>query len=684
MQAATPETVLGTFDGSSVRYLDTEFEFRRSEGKYSVLVRERGSDAQRYEVPYTFGFYPLQQYLAKLPGGRLQALPVAWDSRAEKDGGQRWYALESDLPWQHVGFNWNTSCAECHSTGLQKNYDVETNSYDTRWDAINVDCAACHGDGEGHRQWLQSGMRREVANKGFPVSLNESGHWQRSVDEAIAHRQDRPGGEQLSTCGQCHSRRSKIGEWHPGLNLLDHTLPATALPPLYFGDGQIRDEVFVAGSFMQSKMHAAGVVCSNCHEPHSLKLRAEGDALCLQCHSADTFATPNHHGHDKGSAACIDCHMPATTYMGVDARRDHRFSVPMPALSQQLGSPNPCRSCHTDNETGWPAEAEARLNDRLESNRPEYLMARLAGGDTGAAANARYQLDTDSLPVMIQSVMLELLGDDAIAGNMELARSKLSSADAMVRVAAMRSFERLPLQSRWAVLKTMLTDSVGAVRMEAARILADMPHDRLAVDERDAVQKASAEYLMYLKANLDNPAVAINLGGYYAQRGDTAKAEQSYQQALVVDPQYTPAFLQLAELDRQRGDIDGEQRWLAEAVESAPDNAQVYYARGMHRVRQKDYSAGIEDFEKANQLSPYTPTYVITLAIALENRGDAQSAMQLLDSFMKTRPQHLQALQLAARYALKYKRKEQARKYLQQWLQLEPGNPQANRWLRSL
>jgi hypothetical protein len=40
-----------------------------------------------FEVKYTFGVYPLQQYLIEFPDGRLQVLSIAWDSRPKGKGG---------------------------------------------------------------------------------------------------------------------------------------------------------------------------------------------------------------------------------------------------------------------------------------------------------------------------------------------------------------------------------------------------------------------------------------------------------------------------------------------------------------------------------------------------------------------------------------------------------------------
>ena len=125
-------------------------------------VRTDGEDGKLadFTVKYVFGVYPLQQYLLPLSRGRLQALSIAWDARPAEEGGQRWYHLYPDevissddpLHWTGPYQNWNTRCAECHSTDLVKNYNAADRSFATTYEEINVGCEACHGPGENHMQ----------------------------------------------------------------------------------------------------------------------------------------------------------------------------------------------------------------------------------------------------------------------------------------------------------------------------------------------------------------------------------------------------------------------------------------------------------------------------------------------------------------------------------------------------
>ena len=148
--------------------------------------------------------------------------------------------------------------------------------------------------------------------------------------------------------------RRGLRSWQAVSRLLS---PGVLDRPLYHADGQQRDEVYNWGSFLQSKMYANGVTCSDCHNPHSGKLRAEGNALCATCHLPSKYDTAAHHHHKPASAgaACVGCHMPSATYMVVDPRHDHSLRMPRPDLSVKLGTPNACNGCHTNRDARWAA-----------------------------------------------------------------------------------------------------------------------------------------------------------------------------------------------------------------------------------------------------------------------------------------------------------------------------------------
>ena len=333
MQEATPNTILGDFDNAQFHYHGLTTTFSRRGDDYFITTDNATGALETFPVKYVFGVEPLQQYLLPLPGGRLQALAIAWDTRPVQAGGQRWYHLYEEEPvragnplhWTGGYFNWNTSCAECHSTDVKKRYNAETDQFDTHYEQIDVGCEACHGPGSTHQQLAQQGAL-SAEQTGFEMSLSARGVWQWPEGAHIARRTETLDNTvQIDTCGRCHARRSTLGDYHPGRPLLDTHRLALIDTPLYWPDGQIRDEVYVYGSFIQSKMHQAGVVCTNCHNPHSNELIAKGNAVCGQCHTAAQYDTPSHHRHPAQSAgtACVACHMPSQIYMGVDLSLIH-------------------------------------------------------------------------------------------------------------------------------------------------------------------------------------------------------------------------------------------------------------------------------------------------------------------------------------------------------------------------
>ncbi|MFL9829092.1 cytochrome c3 family protein, partial [Rhodoplanes sp. SY1] len=350
-------------------------------GKFQVETDGVDGKPAVFDIKYTFGIDPLQQYLVEFPDGRLQALSIAWDSRPKDQGGQRWFHLYPDehirhddvLHWTRLNQNWNFMCAECHSTGVRKNYDATSDRYATTWAEISVGCEACHGRGSRHVAWARDREswwpfgKTEDPAKGLVVRFDErrdvtwpiderTGNARRSVAPALLRKE-------VETCGLCHARRGAFSEdWSPGRWLSDTHAVSPIARSLYHADGQMLDEVYNYGSFKQSRMFAAGVTCGDCHDPHSAKLRFPGDNTCLQCHSSDTYAGVKHTGHASTSPpiGCASCHMPVRTYMVVDPRHDHGFRVPRPDLSVKLGTPNACNDCHADKPAAWAAAAVER------------------------------------------------------------------------------------------------------------------------------------------------------------------------------------------------------------------------------------------------------------------------------------------------------------------------------------
>ena len=390
--------MLGDFDDAKFRHSGIESRFFRRDGKF--MVRTDGPDGKLadFEISYTFGVWPLQQYLIEFPGGRYQTLGIAWDAREKSEGGQRWFHIypnekmdyRDQLHWTGMYQNWNLQCAACHSTNLRKGYDAASNTYKTTFSEINVACEACHGPASRHVEWAKQAKPPYSAkdDKGLitlKTRWNEA--WKFAATDVASAQRDRPAdAAAMNTCAACHARRSTITEnGTPGAPLEDTHRLALLTAPNYYADGQQREEVYVWSSFLQTTMYQRGVTCMDCHEPHALKLRAEGNALCVRCHNAAAFDTEKHHFHKAGTkgAQCVECHMPAQNYMVVDARRDHGIRSPRPDLSVALGSPNACTQCHADRKPGWAIAAMDQWYGKTWRDRPHYGTYAACCDDSG-------------------------------------------------------------------------------------------------------------------------------------------------------------------------------------------------------------------------------------------------------------------------------------------------------------
>lgn len=640
MLAATDAAVLASFDGSTLANFAETATFTRNDEQFQVTIESPGDDTATHDLPFTFGLDPLQQFLAPAPGGRLQALPFAWDTRPEDAGGQRWFSLQPDeyiddadaLHWMGPNYNWNFMCAECHSTNVRMNYDAATDSFDTRFDEISVGCEACHGPGSTH---IEQAERSEFdSSYGLAVTLDDRSvsSWVMNPDTGIAEHSGERRQQQVDSCGQCHSLRSPLlQEYAFGRPLADTHRVSLLEDQLYFADGQIREEVYVYGSFLQSRMFAAGVTCSDCHEPHSADLRAgdEPNDSCATCHLPERFAVPDHSRHDAGDAGCVDCHMPERTYMQVDERRDHSFRIPRPALSQHVDSTDACLACHTDRDRDWSVSAYA---EHFGSEAPAedhygFVLEAARRGHANASIAALYD-DVDTPPI-VKATAVSLLRPPLSANDGMLIGSALDHADPLVRRSALEALALLPPETRIDVALPLLEDPIQSVRTEAARALADLG-DLLPYAARNSFATAAAEYRSSL-TNLANRAESLlALGNFERALGNQQAAETHYRAALAKDARGASARINLSDLLRSVGREAEAGALLEEGIELVPDDAALRYAYALHLVRRSETNAALDELRRAGNLAPDEARYAFALGIALNSSGNSAEAVRVL------------------------------------------------------
>jgi predicted CXXCH cytochrome family protein len=648
MQPADNNTVLGDFNNASMTHYGVTSTFFKKDGAFMVRTEGPDGSLRDYAIEYTFGVEPLQQYLIEFPGGRLQALGLAWDTRPEEQGGQRWFHLypdekiahDDELHWTRPGQNWNSMCAECHSTHLRKSYDPAARTFSTTWSEIDVSCEACHGPGSKHVAWAghKPGWEALEATKGLVIALDERKDVRWTIDPRTGNASRsrvRNGAKEIEMCARCHARRSPISKGYVhGEPFMDHYRPRLLDEGLYFSDGQIDGEVYVYGSFLQSRMYQQGVTCSDCHEPHSLQLRAPGNGVCLQCHAAEKYDSAGHHFHKAESrgASCAECHMPPKTYMVVDPRHDHSMRIPRPDLSVQLGTPNACTNCHADRSAEWATKQVKEWYGRDAQGWQRYAGVLRAARDGELDAGRKLaELAQDSrTPGIARATALAGLGPYLSPETIDAIIQGLADDDPMLRLVALEALEPLPVAVRARFAFPLLHDRVRAVRIEAARMLAGIPVADLPAEQRSRLEKGFDEYLQAQQAMAERPEAQLSMGNLYAARGMTAQAISAYRTATELDPAFVPAYVNTAELLRSLGDEAEAEAMLRRATAVIPDNGDLYHALGLSLVRQKRTEEAVEALEQAARLSPDNARYVYVYAVALSSAGDTGQAIMVL------------------------------------------------------
>jgi tetratricopeptide (TPR) repeat protein len=674
MSVADENSVLGDFNDAefSDPYTGKKSRFFRQDGKF--LVETEGPDGKNgtYTISHTFGHYPLQQYLVPFPGGRLQCLSIAWDVERKI-----WYRLPPyDVPdhtdwlhWTRGGQTWNGMCAECHSTRLRKGFNLESESYSTTWFEINVGCEACHGPGSEHVKWarLPALARPQLKNHALVLPAGNASPQ-----------------EQIVTCAPCHSRRYQLGDNdHSSGELLDIMVPALLSEGLYHADGQIREEVYVYGSFTQSKMYQRGVKCSDCHDMHSLKTHRQGNDLCLQCHRASEYDTESHHFHQKTHEGkpsqgylCVKCHMPGQYYMGIDYRPDHSLRVPRPDLSEKLATPNGCSTgdCHGDKPLSWVVEKYTAWYGRdVKLHYGEILSAGRAG--VPEALEKLQGLAKDGLlPAIVRATALSLLANYPGPQTTAILQDALMSEEPLLRHTALSLLDRVDQETALQLIAPKLYDPVKAVRQLAAMKLATLPLEKIREHDRPVFRESLAEYRTAMEYNSDFAPQRYNLGNLERDLGDREKAIRHFTEAIAIDDQFFPAKVNLAmEYNKIAKNEDAERllrevlaarpemyevayslglllsemekledasHFLTMAADGMPGYSRARYNQGLALLKQKRWQEGAESLEKAVTAAPDSEEYFITLINLYINFRMYDKARTLAERVLKEVPQH--------------------------------------------
>lgn len=675
MKRADSSSVRGNFNNTRFRHQGETYRFFKDDSLFKVEVPGKEGQRQIFQISYTFGWEPLQQYLVDFGNGKYQALNVAWDAERKE-----WFALNPEerfrhgdwMHWTGGAMNWNTMCADCHSTYLKQNYISSADSFNTKWSDINVSCEACHGPGSDHVALMQSEDSSRVTIERIRKDLRlTSGSSQM---------------DQLNQCAQCHSLREDLTDnyEHKG-DFFDHYNLTLLNPASYFPDGQIKGEVYVYGSFLQSKMFKEGVKCTDCHNPHTLELKAsiKDNSLCLSCHDPQ-YNTAEHHFHEPNTEAsrCVNCHMTGRYYMEVDFRRDHSFRIPRPDQSKAYGTPNACNNCHEQKSAEWAANAVERW---YGSDRKKHFSDVLVKANSvGAVAKRELrQLVGDTVnPDIARATAVWYLGQFPDTENIEQLRQALNDPSPIVRASAARAIGNLSSEEKKKVLPDALDDSIRSVRVAAAGGLAEFSVADFSMVYKNPFKKALQEYKRYLDVNQYFPHGLMNRGQFYEKRGQLEKAMQAYEAALEKDPHFNPARINLAYLANQQGDNNRAQKLFKQVIKQEPDYGAAYYSLALLLAEEKQMDEALKYFELASEKMPENARLYYNWAIALQRQGKPVQSEKAYLKAIDLEPENMDYRYGICTLYIQQNEYQKALKHAQKLSERHPNNQQVQQLMQ--
>ncbi len=664
MDYATDSTVLGDFNDVELNYGGMVHKLYKRGASFFAWTDGEDGTMQEFEIKYVFGFYPLQNYMVEFDKGRIQVLALTWNSMdmewyhmADSVYKNEKYDHENWLHWTNQAQNWNSMCADCHSTNLEKGYNAVTKEYNTTWSEIDVSCEACHGPSSRHVAWaeIDSLKRPKIQNFGLEVKTG-----------GISSQQFVDG------CARCHSRRMAFGDYpHNHSKVYQHTDFSLPRPPEYYIDGQILDEDYVYASFTQSKMYMLNISCKNCHDAHSGELILEGNALCLQCHVAEKYNDYSHHFHQeaggKGMAVvsesgirfevgegskCINCHMHGRYYMGVDYRRDHSFRNPRPDLSESLGVPNACNQCHACESVEW---AVGHYNSWYGTDRKQHYGEVFQSAQNGKVEAVESLLeigqDQQQAPV-IRRTALEYLGRLSHEHDTILYRF-LENKNPGIRLSALRSLEITSIEDVNRVLP-LIMDEYRAVRLEVANKLSGLNPGQVHDSLKSGYQNIVNEYLEVLTYNSDFPMGKFSLGNLHYNQGEYQQAEAYYKAALQQDKELHYIKVNLAYLYYRKGDLKLAGKYFNDYLSFYPEDGEIMYASALLLAETKEYEQALKYLLQARELNPENARIDYNIAMMYDFRNDTLNTEQFLLSAISKDSSRIEYLTALFEFYQKY------------------------------
>lgn len=672
MQIADSSTVLADFKGEKFSSQGVTSHFYKKDNDFYVNTEGPDGKYHDFKVIYTFGITPLQQYIVQFPNGHYQCLRTAWDSVENK-----WFDLYPDfkvvhsewLHWSRGGLNWNNMCADCHSTNVRKNYDEKKHSYDTKYSIINVNCEACHGPGKQHVE--------DVNRMGD--NYVDTGTFQMTLDTKPK--------ELVDQCARCHMRREQYStHFNFEGTMLDHYFPQILIDPLYYPDGQILDEVYVYGSFVQSKMYQNDVTCNNCHNSHSLKLRFDDNKLCAQCHLPEQYDTPKHHFHIENTEAsqCINCHMTGRFYMGNDFRRDHSFRIPRPDLSLKYGSPNACTGCHEDKDDKWAWSEFKKQYGEVDSIHFSEKLAPGIAHKHNAHIGLSELINDETQPEMVRASAVRAISNYNTDNLIEQYLALLNDESPLVRGTTIDVLSEVNTTEYATYFLPLLEDPKRSVRIKAFYGLSGLTEMQIPEQYKESYNKVKKEFFDHLETNADFVGGRTKKANYYLKMGNLQKGIEGYESALKIDITNNQVRLDLANLYYRNQDYTNAEYTFKKVIKQEPEYGPVYYSLALLYAELNRTDDAIVQMQNAMKRMPENTRVYYNLSLLYSKKQDFKNTENTLLKGLKIDANNESLLYALAYHYYNSKQPEKARNIVIKLVDLYPNNTQYLSFLQEL
>ena len=596
------------------------FSYRAFTGAGQGFVREKGpSGERRYRIVHVLGGKNVYYFLTPMQRGRLQTLPVAYDVRSKTwfdtaaSGVRHFPGTGGDEPvhWTDPLYTFNTSCYTCHVSQLSRNYDLETDTYDTSWTEPGINCETCHGPADRHVEAYQQAEETGVK----PEELGLISTRTFSAEQTN------------SMCNTCHAKMSPITtSFTPGARYFDHFDLVTLENPDFYPDGRDLGENYTMTTWCLSPCAKSGKLdCMHCHTSsgrYRFKNTDTPNAACLPCHQqrVDNAVAHTHHEPDSTGNRCVACHMPMT-YFARMARSDHSMRPPTPAATLRFESPNACNICHEDEDAGW-ADEWVRQWHADDYQKPVLEVASLVDaarrGNWGRLDEMLAYIQSPQRDEVIAASLLRLLCGCESEAKWPVAIAAVEKdASPLVRAAAAQALDGYRTAESLTALARATGDAYRLVRVRAAAALAAIPLVQFREEHRAQVQRAVAELIASLNTLPDNYTSHYNLGNIHMERLDYDQALRSYRTAIKLRPDCVAPYVNMAFVYNATGDNDKAEASFRKALAIDPNSAVVQLNLGMLLGELKRPKEAEEAFRAAWKADPNLAPAAYNLGVLL-------------------------------------------------------------------